>query len=79
MTAPRRSRTPCRRAIGLSHNYAHYPEAVKWRLSFAMLTGSREVYGVLVLLSPAFRWRLDGGAAALSGPTARRCGQLMVS
>ena len=43
-------------AIGPSHNYAHYPDAVKWWLSFAMLTGRLEVYSVLVLLSPNF-WR----------------------
>ena len=43
-------------AIGPTHNYAHYPDAVKWWLSFAMLTGRLEVYSVLVLLSPNF-WR----------------------
>ena len=43
-------------AIGPTHNYAHYPDAVKRWLSFAMLTGRLEVYSVLVLLSPNF-WR----------------------
>ena len=43
-------------AIGPSDNYAHYPDLVKWWLSFAMLTGRLEVYSVLVLLIPAF-WR----------------------
>ena len=42
--------------IGPSHNYAHFPDLVKWWLSLAMLTGRLEVYSVLVLLSPAF-WR----------------------
>ena len=43
-------------AIGPMQNYAFYPDAVKWWLSFAMLTGRLEVYSVLVLLSPTF-WR----------------------
>ena len=43
-------------AIGPAQNYAFYPDAVKWWLSFAMLTGRLEVYSVLVLLIPAF-WR----------------------
>ena len=43
-------------AVGPSHNYAFYPDAVKWWLSFAMLTGRLEVYSVLVLLTPTF-WR----------------------
>ena len=43
-------------AIGPSDNYAHYPDLVKWWLSFAMLTGRLEVYSVLVLLTPTF-WR----------------------
>jgi trk system potassium uptake protein TrkH len=43
-------------AIGPAQNYAFYPDAVKWWLSFAMLTGRLEVYSVLVLLTPAF-WR----------------------
>ena len=43
-------------ASGPTQNYAFYPEAVKWWLSFAMLTGRLEVYSVLVLLTPTF-WR----------------------
>ena len=43
-------------AIGPTHNYALFPDAVKWWLSFAMLTGRLEVYSVLVLLTPTF-WR----------------------
>ena len=43
-------------AIGPAQNYAFYPDAVKWWLSFAMLTGRLEVYSVLVLLTPTF-WR----------------------
>ena len=43
-------------AIGPTRNYAHYPDAVKWWLSFTMLTGRLEVYSVLELLSPIF-WR----------------------
>ena len=43
-------------AIGPTENYAFYPAAVKWWLSFAMLTGRLEVYSVLVLLTLTF-WR----------------------
>ena len=43
-------------AIGPTQNYAFYPDAVKWWLSFAMLTGRLEVYSVLVLLTRTF-WR----------------------
>ena len=43
-------------AIGPTENYAFYPGAVKWWLSFAMLTGRLEVYSVLVLLTRTF-WR----------------------
>jgi trk system potassium uptake protein TrkH len=43
-------------AIGPSHNYGHYPDPVKWWLSFAMLTGRLEVYSVLVLFTRTF-WR----------------------
>lgn len=42
--------------IGPTQNYAFYPDAVKWWLSFAMLTGRLEIYSVLLLLTPAF-WR----------------------
>ncbi len=42
--------------IGPTRNYAFYPDAVKWWLCFAMLTGRLEVYSVLVLLTPTF-WR----------------------
>ena len=43
-------------AIGPTQSYAFYPDAVKWWLSFAMLTGRLEVYSVLVLLTSTF-WR----------------------
>ena len=43
-------------AIGPSQNYAFYPDAAKWWLSFAMLTGRLEIYSVLLLLTPSF-WR----------------------
>ena len=43
-------------AIGPAQNYAFYPDAIKWWLSFAMLTGRLEIYSVLLLLTPAF-WR----------------------
>ena len=43
-------------AVGPTRNYAHYPDLVKWWLSFAMLIARLEVYSVLVLLTPTF-WR----------------------
>ena len=43
-------------AVGPARNYAHYPDLVKWWLSFAMLVARLEVYTVLVLLTPTF-WR----------------------
>lgn len=42
--------------VGPALNYAFFPHAVKWFLSFAMLVGRLEVYTVLILLTPAF-WR----------------------
>lgn len=42
--------------VGPTDNYAHYPDAVKWVLSFAMLAGRLELYTVFVLFTPIF-WR----------------------
>ena len=44
-------------SIGPTANYAHYPEIIKWVLSFAMLVGRLEVYTVLVLFLPRF-WKV---------------------
>ena len=40
--------------IGPTLNYAHYPDYIKWFLSFAMMVGRLEVYTVLVLFTPKF-------------------------
>ncbi len=40
--------------IGPAENYAFYPPAIKWFLSFAMLVGRLELYTVLVLFTPGF-------------------------
>ncbi|HOW52395.1 MAG TPA: potassium transporter TrkG [bacterium] len=42
--------------VGPMSNYAHYPDFIKWWLSFAMMVGRLEVYTVFVLFS-AFFWR----------------------
>jgi trk system potassium uptake protein TrkH len=42
--------------IGPTNNYAHFPDLVKWVLSFAMLAGRLELYTVLVLFTPMF-WK----------------------
>ncbi|NPA25173.1 MAG: TrkH family potassium uptake protein [Deltaproteobacteria bacterium] len=42
--------------VGPTKNYSHFPDAVKWILSFAMLAGRLELYTVLVLFTPTF-WR----------------------
>ncbi len=42
--------------VGPMSNYAHYPDYIKWWLSFAMMVGRLEVYTVFVLFS-AFFWR----------------------
>ncbi len=42
--------------IGPTHHYAHFPDPVKWVLSFAMLAGRLELYTVLVIFTPMF-WR----------------------
>jgi trk system potassium uptake protein TrkH len=42
--------------VGPTKNYAHFPDAVKWILSFAMLAGRLELYTVLVIFTPTF-WR----------------------
>ncbi len=42
--------------VGPTDNYAFLPAAVKWILSFAMLTGRLEIYTVFVLLVPTF-WK----------------------
>ncbi len=43
-------------AVGPTCNYAHFPDMVKWVLSFAMLAGRLELYTVFVLFTPMF-WR----------------------
>ncbi len=40
--------------VGPTHHYAHFPDLVKWVLSFAMLAGRLELYTVLVLFTPMF-------------------------
>jgi trk system potassium uptake protein TrkH len=42
--------------VGPTRNYAPFPDAVKWVLSFAMLAGRLELYTVLVIFTPTF-WR----------------------
>ena len=42
--------------VGPTDNYAHFPDAIKWVLSFAMLAGRLELYTVFVLFTPMF-WR----------------------
>lgn len=42
--------------VGPSGNFAPLPDAAKWLLSLAMLTGRLELFTILVLLQPAF-WR----------------------
>jgi trk system potassium uptake protein TrkH len=42
--------------IGPAFNYAHYPNYIKWYLSFIMMTGRLEVYTVIMLFVPMF-WK----------------------
>jgi trk system potassium uptake protein len=42
--------------VGPTDNYAHFPDAVKWILSFFMLVGRLEVFTVIILLSPGY-WK----------------------
>jgi trk system potassium uptake protein TrkH len=42
--------------IGPALNYAHYPDYIKWYLSFIMMTGRLEVYTVVMLFVPMF-WK----------------------
>jgi len=42
--------------VGPTDNYAHFPDLVKWLLSFCMLLGRLEIYTVAVLLVPEF-WK----------------------
>jgi len=42
--------------VGPIENYAHFPDAGKWFLSFLMLIGRLELFTVLILFSPAF-WK----------------------
>jgi trk system potassium uptake protein TrkH len=42
--------------IGPAFNYAHYPDYIKWYLSFIMMTGRLEVYTVIMLFVPMF-WK----------------------
>jgi trk system potassium uptake protein TrkH len=43
--------------VGPIYSYAHFPDAVKWILSFLMLLGRLELFTVLILLTPYF-WRM---------------------
>lgn len=42
--------------VGPSYSFSHFPDAVKWMLSFCMLVGRLELFTVLILLTPYF-WR----------------------
>lgn len=42
--------------VGPAMNYSFFPDAVKWFLSFAMMSGRLEIYTVLILFTPYF-WR----------------------
>jgi trk system potassium uptake protein TrkH len=42
--------------IGPAMNYAHYPDYIKWYLSFIMMTGRLEIYTVVILFAPMF-WK----------------------
>ena len=42
--------------IGPDMNYAHFPDYIKWYLSFIMMTGRLEIYTVVILFAPMF-WR----------------------
>lgn len=42
--------------VGPTNNYAHFPDAIKWLLSFLMMIGRLEVYTVIILLSPIY-WK----------------------
>lgn len=42
--------------IGPALNYAFFPDALKWYLSFAMMAGRLEVYTILIVLTPNF-WK----------------------
>jgi len=43
-------------AVGPTENFAHFPAAVKWILTFCMLFGRLEIYTLLILLLPEF-WK----------------------
>ena len=43
-------------SVGPKFTYSHFPDAVKWILSFLMLLGRLELFTVLILLTPYF-WR----------------------
>jgi trk system potassium uptake protein TrkH len=42
--------------VGPTDNYAHFPDALKWILSFFMLAGRLEIFTVIILLSPGY-WK----------------------
>jgi len=42
--------------VGPAANYSHFPQGIKWWLSFAMLAGRLELYTVLLLFTREF-WR----------------------
>lgn len=42
--------------VGPTDNYSHFPDFIKWLLSFLMMIGRLEVYTVIILLSPIY-WK----------------------
>lgn len=42
--------------VGPTDNYAHFPDYIKWLLSFLMMIGRLEIYTVIILLSPIY-WK----------------------
>jgi len=42
--------------VGPTENYAHFPDYIKWLLSFLMMIGRLEIYTVIMLLSPIY-WK----------------------
>jgi trk system potassium uptake protein TrkH len=41
--------------VGSANNFAHIPSAGKWILSFAMLVGRLEIYGLMICFVPFYR------------------------
>jgi trk system potassium uptake protein TrkH len=42
--------------VGPTENYGHFPDYIKWLLSFLMMIGRLEIYTVILLLSPIY-WK----------------------